>query len=56
VNDNKEYAATVLLEDVTWRRAQALGDNTPTRLTNHTLLELLEEVEEQLWRLHDLEK
>jgi len=51
--DNQEYAASVMLVDVNWRLAQALGWDTET--TNHTTLELLEEVEEQLWRLHDLE-
>ena len=55
MNGNKEYAATVLLEDVTWRLDRALRDIYPD-LQKMTLLELLDEMENQLWRLHELEK
>ena len=53
--DNRQYAATVLLEDVTWRLDRAMRWIYP-ELSKMTLLELVDEVEEQLWRLRDLEK
>jgi len=53
--DNRQYAATILLEDVTWRLERAVHELYPG-LPEMTLLELVEEVEDQLWRLHDLEK
>jgi len=53
--DNRQYAATILLEDVTWRLDRAMRWIYP-ELSKMTLLELVDEVEEQLWRLRDLEK
>lgn len=55
MNDNQGRAATVMLEDVTWRLDRALRAIYPD-LQKMTLLELVEEVENQLWRLSDLEK
>ena len=53
--DNRQYAATILLEDVTWRLARALGHTNPTQKMDATrFLELVDEAEEQLWRLRDL--